>query len=210
MNSLIAIFFTSMVVALSGAMMPGPLLTITVSESTRRGFLTGPLLIAGHSILELLLLIALLFGLGPLLKNEIFFVVVAFVGGSIMLWMAWGMFRSLPTLSVSHTGEAKAKNNLLITGIVMSLANPYWIIWWATIGIGYIVLSPELGFWGVALFYLGHIIGDLFWYSAVSMAVSKGKRLFTDRVYRGLIALCGTFLVGFSIYLVLSGFQRLL
>jgi threonine/homoserine/homoserine lactone efflux protein len=210
MNSLIAIFLTSMVVALSGAMMPGPLLTITISESTRRGVSAGPLLIAGHSMLELLLVIALLFGLGPLLKNEIFFVVIAFLGGAIMLWMAWGMFRSLPTLSVVYTGEGKAKNNLLITGILMSLANPYWIIWWATIGIGYIVLSQKLGFWGVAMFFVGHILGDLLWYMAISLAVGKGKRLFTDRVYRALIALCGAFLVGFSIYLVVSGFQKLI
>ena len=64
MQSLIAIFFTSMVVALSGAMMPGPLLTITITESTRRGVASGPLLIAGHAVLELVLVIALLFGLG--------------------------------------------------------------------------------------------------------------------------------------------------
>jgi threonine/homoserine/homoserine lactone efflux protein len=209
MYSLIAIFFTAMVVALSGAMMPGPLLTVTISESTRRGISAGPLLIAGHAILELLLVIALLLGLGPLLKNEIFFVVIAFAGGLIMLWMAWGMFRSLPTLSVSYSGESIAKNNLILSGALMSLVNPYWIIWWATIGIGYIVLSQKLGFWGVALFYLGHITGDLLWYSAISIAVGKGKRLFTDRVYRILIGVCGIFLVGFSVYLVVSGFQKL-
>jgi threonine/homoserine/homoserine lactone efflux protein len=189
--------------------MPGPLLTVTISESTRKGFFVGPLLIAGHSILELLLVIGLILGLGPLLKNEIFFVIIAFTGGLIMLWMAFGMFRSLPTLSVSYSGESKSKNNLLLTGALMSLVNPYWIIWWATIGIGYIVLSQELGFWGIALFYLGHISGDLIWYSAISFAVSKGKRLFTDTVYRILIAVCGSFLVAFSIYLVISGFQKL-
>jgi len=210
MNSLIAIFFTALVVALSGAMMPGPLLTVTISESAKKGFIVGPMLIAGHAILELLLLIALLLGLGPLLKNELFFIIIAFVGGLVMLWMALGMFRSLPTLSVSFTGESKARNNLLITGSLMSLVNPYWIIWWATIGIGYIVLSQKPGFWGITLFYLGHITGDLLWYSAISFAVSKGKRLFTDTVYRILIAICGAFLVAFSIYMVITGFQKLL
>lgn len=209
MYSLIAVFFTSMVVALSGAMMPGPLLTVTISESTRKGITAGPLLIAGHAILELLLVIALILGLGPLLKNEIFFVIIAFAGGLIMLWMALGMFRSLPTLSVSSKGGTKAKNNLILSGALMSLVNPYWIIWWATIGIGYIVLSQKLGFWGIALFFLGHIFGDLIWYSTISFAVGKGKRLFTDKVYRMLIAVCGTFLVGFSVYLVISGFQKL-
>lgn len=209
MQSLIALFFTAMVVALSGAMMPGPLLTVTISESTRKGAVAGPLLIAGHAILELLLVIGLLFGLGPLLKNEIFFVIIAFVGGAIMLWMAWGMFRSLPSLSVSYSAEQKESNNLVLTGALMSLVNPYWIIWWATIGIGYIVLSQKFGFIGVLIFYLGHIAGDLSWYSAISVAVARGKRLFTDKVYRLLIAICGSFLVGFAIYLVISGFQKI-
>jgi threonine/homoserine/homoserine lactone efflux protein len=209
MTSLIAVFFTSLVVAFSGAMMPGPLLTITISESTRRGPIAGPLLIAGHSVLELLLLIGLLLGLGPLLKNETFFITIAFIGGIIMLWMAWGMFRSLPTLSVTSGTAVSKKDNLLITGAMMSLVNPYWIIWWATIGIGYIVLSQKLGFWGIALFYIGHITGDMIWYVAISTAVGKGKKLFTDRVYRVLIAVCGTFLVGFAFYLVYSGITRL-
>jgi threonine/homoserine/homoserine lactone efflux protein len=210
MTSLIAVFFTSLVVAFSGAMMPGPLLTITISESTQRGAVAGPLLIAGHAVLELLLLIALLFGLGPLLKNETFFIFIAFIGGLIMLWMAFGMFKSLPALTVSQESVASKKNNLLVTGAMMSLANPYWIIWWATIGIGYIVLSQKLGFWGIALFFIGHITGDMIWYFAISIAVGKGKKLFTDRVYRGLIAICGAFLVGFSFYLVFSGITKLI
>ena len=41
-----AVFFSSFVIAFSGAMMPGPLFSVTVSESARRGFAVGPLLIA--------------------------------------------------------------------------------------------------------------------------------------------------------------------
>jgi threonine/homoserine/homoserine lactone efflux protein len=210
MTSLSIVFFTSLVIAFSGAMMPGPLLTITISESTQRGPVAGPLLIAGHSMLELLLLVGLLFGLSPLLKNDTFFIAIAFIGGLIMLWMAYGMFRSLPTLSVTAGANVSKRKNLLLTGALMSLVNPYWIIWWATIGIGYIVLSQKLGFWGIALFYFGHITGDMIWYVAISMAVGKGKKLFTDRVYRGLIAICGAFLIGFAFYLVFSGITKLI
>jgi threonine/homoserine/homoserine lactone efflux protein len=205
----VTLFFTSLVIALSGAMMPGPLLTVTISETTRRGAVAGPLLIAGHAILELALLVGLLFGLAPLLKNDTFFIIIAFAGGMIMLWMAWGMFKSLPALTVKQNGTAKQKNNLLLSGALMSLANPYWIIWWATIGIGYIIQSQEYGFWGIALFYTGHIAGDMLWYVAISIAVAKGKKLFTDRTYRILIAVCGTFLVGFAFYLVVNGILKM-
>lgn len=203
MIALLTLFFSSLIVAFSGAMMPGPLLTVTINESTRRGAIAGPMLIAGHAILELVLMVALFLGLAPLLKHDLFFLVIAFLGGAIMFWMAYGMFRSLPTLSVqTEACNSVKQKNLPLAGALMSLANPYWIIWWATIGIAYIANAQQFGLWGIVLFFIGHISGDLIWYSAISITVSKGKKLFTDRVYRLLIALCGIFLVGFALYLV--------
>ncbi|MDA3900527.1 MAG: LysE family transporter [Spirochaetes bacterium] len=211
MESLSAVFFTSLVVALSGAMMPGPLLTVTINETARRGASAGPILVAGHAVLELALLFALIFGLAPLFKIDLFFIIIAFSGGAIMIFMAMGMFRSLPTLTVHGSEvESPVKGSLLIKGILMSLANPYWTIWWATIGIGLIVLSQKLGSAGIALFFLGHIAGDLIWYAAISIAISRGKRLFTDKIYRGIIALCGIYLTGFAFFMVFSGFQKLI
>jgi threonine/homoserine/homoserine lactone efflux protein len=84
MWELVTIFFSSFVIALSGAMMPGPLLTATISESSQRGFLAGPLLIVGHGILELLLLAALVLGLAPFLQRDTVFVIVAILGGVIL------------------------------------------------------------------------------------------------------------------------------
>ena len=95
MFELVVIFFTSFVIALSGAIMPGPLLTITISESTRRGAVAGPLLISGHAVLELLLVIALLLGLGPILKHPLFFMISAFLGGAIMFLMAFSDRKSV-------------------------------------------------------------------------------------------------------------------
>ncbi|MBN1768825.1 MAG: LysE family transporter [Prolixibacteraceae bacterium] len=210
MITLLTIFVTSLFVAFSGALMPGPLLTITISESARRGAVAGPLLILGHGILELILLAALFLGLGPVLEHRMFFLIAAFAGGAIMFWMAWGMFRSLPSLSVRVTGtNVTAKSNLPLTGALMSLANPYWIIWWATIGLGYVVYARQFGAWGVVFFFTGHIAGDLIWYWAISFAVSKGKTLFTDKVYRILIGVCGGFLVLFAIYLIFSAFAKM-
>lgn len=210
LTTLLTIFFSSFVIALSGAMMPGPLLTVTISESTRRGFMTGPLLIAGHAVLELALVTALLLGLAPFFQMPVVFIVTAVAGALILLWMAFNMFRSLPSLTLSWEEDKTKRNHPIINGILMSVANPYWIIWWATIGMGYILYSWQFGLWGIAFFFTGHILADLCWYSFISAAVAGGRHFLNDRIYRGLIAVCAGFLVLFACYFFYAGLHRLL
>ena len=208
-STLVTIFVSSFIIALSGALMPGPLLTATINESSRRGFWAGPLLIGGHAILELALVAALLMGLAPILRLPAVFVFCALGGSVILLWMAWGMFRTLPTLTLSWDAGPRRGNHPVISGILMSVANPYWVIWWATIGLGYIVYSQQFGFWGVAFFFIGHILADLVWYSFISAASAYGRHLLTDRLYRGLIGFLAVFLVGFALYFAYAGAGQL-
>jgi len=203
------IFLSSFVIALSGAMMPGPLLTVTISESVRRGFVTGPLLILGHALLESALVIALLFGLAPFFQKPFVFVVTALAGALILSWMAWEMFRSLPTLRLAREADGARRGHPVVSGVLMSIANPYWTIWWATIGVGYILYSRQFGPAGVAVFFAGHILADLAWYSLVAAAVAGGKNFLSDGMYRRLIAGCACLLVGFSFYFAYAGIMRL-
>lgn len=207
--TLTTIFVSSFIIALSGALMPGPLLTVTVSESSRRGPSAGPLMILGHGILELTLVLALLAGLAPFLNRDGVFVVIALAGSGILLWMAVSMFRSVPGLSLRLDEGNGDRRNLILAGILFSLANPYWLIWWATIGLGYILHSVKFGATGVAAFFTGHILADLGWYALISFGVAKGRNYFSDRVYRGLIMGCACFLIIFSCYFLYSGIERL-
>jgi threonine/homoserine/homoserine lactone efflux protein len=209
MASLGAVFVTSFGLALSGAMMPGPLLTTAISESVRRGAATGPLLILGHALLELALVAALLVGLAPFLTRDGVFAAIALVGAAVLVWMAAGMFRALPTLRIDWSAHRERSGPLVPTGILVSVSNPYWAIWWATIGLGYLVSCEALGLPGVAAFFLGHISGDLAWYTLISVLVAKGRRLLTDRIYRGLIGVCASFLAGFALFFAWAGIVRL-
>jgi len=209
MIALSTIFLTSFIIAFSGAMMPGPLLTITISESARQGGWVGPKIIAGHAILEIVLIAGILLGLAPFLQNDTFFIVIAIIGGGIMIWMSWGMFSSLPQLNINNNTNTKRQKNIYLSGILMSLANPYWIIWWATIGLGYILHSMKFGIMGIFLFFIGHILGDLVWYSGISFAIGKGRNLFTNRIYRILVGSCAAFLILFAIWLIYTGGLKL-
>lgn len=210
MNSLTAVFFTSFMVALSGALMPGPLLTTTIGESTRHGVKAGPLLIAGHAILELALVALLFIGLAPLLTDVTVTAVIALIGGGILFWLAFGMFRSIPTLSLAAAPSARSGHRrLIMSGILVSISNPYWSIWWATIGLSYILQSRQWGVIGVAVFFAGHILADLAWYTVVSVSIGKGRRFFTQGIYRIIVGGCAGFLVIFGSVFVFNGIKRL-
>ena len=209
MIALSSIFLTSFVIAFSGAMMPGPLLTVTISESARQGGWVGPKIIAGHAVLEIVLIAGILLGLAPFLQNDTFFILIAIAGGGIMIWMSWGMFSSLPQLNINSDTGTKKQGNIYLSGILMSLANPYWIIWWATIGLGYILHSMKFGIIGIILFFIGHILGDLVWYSSISFAIGRGRNLFTNKIYKLLVGSCAAFLTLFAVWLIYTGGVKL-
>ena len=190
----------SFLLGLSGACMPGPLLTVTISETLRRGPSAGPLLVLGHGLLEALVVVLVLAGLGDWLQQPRVFAALALVGGLLLIWMGSGMLRGLPRLSLELEAEQTASVNPITAGALVSLANPYFVLWWATIGLGYMVVAYEAGIAGVIVFYLFHILADLVWYALISGSVSLGRSLISNRAYRWLVAGCAVFLVGFGGY----------
>jgi threonine/homoserine/homoserine lactone efflux protein len=216
---------TSFLVGLSGAMMPGPVLTVTIGETAvrlraqgaaperariLRGALAGPLVVLGHGILEIALVAAVVMGLGAVLVRPSVLGTIGLLGGAVLTWMGAGMLRGVPSLSLRAAAEgAPPGRHPVVAGILTSLANPYWTIWWATIGLGYIAMSLRLGPLGLGAFYVGHVLSDLAWYSGVSLSLALGHRLLSDGLYRGLVAACACFLFGFGLYfgyVGLSGF----
>jgi len=201
---------SSFMVALSGAMMPGPLLTLTVGEAARRGFWAGPLIMVGHALLEALLVVLLLAGVGMWLDRPWILGMVGLTGAGILGWMGLGLLKAARESRLELESGVNRGVNPVVAGVLMSLANPYWLIWWLTIGLGYVLFAYKYGLWGVGLFFVGHIAADFAWYTLVSAAVAQGRRFLSDRVYRGFLFGCGVFLVGFGCYFVWQGVKFLL
>lgn len=201
---------TSFIVALSGALMPGPLLTLTVGEAARRGFWAGPLIIVGHALLELALVFLLLAGVGVWLNRPVVLGLVGIGGAAMLAWMALGLFKASRHSHLQFDSKEASGLNPVIAGVIMSASNPYWLIWWITIGLGYVMFSMKYGLLGVALFFIGHILADFAWYTLVSGAVAQGRRFISDRVYRGFLAGCAIFLFGFGGYFGIQGINFLL
>jgi len=209
LTSLPLIFASSLLVAYSGALMPGPMLTVVVSESPRHGFAAGPLVVLGHAVLELTLIVALVVGLGSLLERHSVQAAVEIGGGAMLVWMgasmALAVVRGHVSLKWEHDAAAPPRAQPVLAGILASLSNPYWLIWWATIGMAYLSKSYAAGALGVGAFYVGHIMGDLTWYSAVSGLMAAGRRFIGLSVYKGLLVFCGAFLIVLAVVFLYAG-----
>jgi threonine/homoserine/homoserine lactone efflux protein len=211
------ILSTSFVTGLSGALMPGPVLAITITSVVQVGFMAAVLIILGHSILELLMVAALGLGLKNVLKNRFVTSTIGIVGGSVLLWFAYGMISSAysgisapQATALNAQGAAITNLGLIGKGVITSLSNPYWLIWWATIGVTYMLVSLERSIVGISAFYVGHIAADFAWYCAVGGALVLGKQILSDRVYMWLIIVCGLFLVYLGVYFFYSGIRKFL
>ncbi len=192
-------------VGLSGALVPGPLLAMNIAESARRGFWVGPILVGGHGIMEVAMVAALTLGLSRVLEQGLLAAAIGIGGGLFLLYMGYGLFRTPAQLPVNDASPPSLGRSPLVAGALVSLANPYWFLWWATVGSSYVIWALSLGAAGLLLFYLGHILSDLSWYSLVSFLISRGKRIIRPRVYRGLLWGCGAFMLALGGYFIYSG-----
>ena len=121
-----------------------------------------------------------------------------------------GPGQGAPGSTENHYGRTRGGiREPIVGGILLSLSNPYWVIWWLTVGAAFMTRSLELGLLGIGAFYIGHILSDYSWYSMVSAALASGRRLITERLYRGITLVCGIFLAAMGGYFLVTGVKVL-
>lgn len=190
----LSFLFKTIIISLSGVMAPGPITAMTVSKGTQNPH-SGPMIAIGHGIVELPLILIIFFGFGNFLEISWVKVAIGFLGGLFLLKMGIGLIKNIFN---SKAGQADDNYTPLQAGIVLSIANPYFLIWWATVGAVLITGAYKFGVWGLVAFILVHWSCDFVWYTILASLSFKGGNFFGERLQQILFAVCGVFLLFFS------------
>jgi threonine/homoserine/homoserine lactone efflux protein len=184
-----------MIVAFSGALVPGPMLTLVISSVARKGL--------GHSLLELVVVIAFFLGILKYLDNPLIAKIIGLLGGIFLLYIGIdivvSIFRKKFTIDFKaalkqRTISGKSTGTIIFKGILISLMNPYWFIWWISIGAAFLLKSVKFNMIGISSFYIGHISADFIWYLFIGFLVNTGRRFFNQKIYNGILFVCSIFL----------------
>jgi len=182
-------------ISLSGVMAPGPVTATTIVMGSRNRW-AGELIAVGHGIVEFPLMVLIVVGMNRILESPTVRIVIGLGGGVFLLIMAVQILRSLRNLPAQQARTVKGAP--VMAGIVLTAGNPYFLVWWATIGLGLATRAGELGIWAFALFAAVHWLCDFVWLGALSWASFKGSALLGRRSLRVALIICAAALVVFG------------
>ncbi len=194
-------------ISLSGVMMPGPVTAAAIGMGTRSRY-AGALIAVGHGVVEFPLMILIVLGVGRILKLPTAQIVIGLAGGVFLLIMAIQMLKSLRSAEKQETKVTKSAP--MLAGIILSAGNPYFLLWWATIGLALATTATGIGIWAFVLFAIVHWLCDLVWLSALSWASFKGSRLLGPRSQRIVLLICSVFLLVFGVVFIYTAGGKLI
>ncbi|MHA2226965.1 MAG: LysE family transporter [Candidatus Hodarchaeales archaeon] len=209
-------------------MSPGPLLTYTVYKSIqakRKAYLVGIFVCIGHAILEFAIILFLLIGMGPFISDPMIIITIGLGGGIILIFFGSRLLFDIKSNKIDFsflhsknesdfsnqseemiTETKRLTRHPIIGGVLVSMSNPYWWLWWAVIGLNFMTqfsvsLSNQLE---LLAFFFGHELGDFLWYGSIATALGFTQRFITKRIYIGILIACSIFMIGFGLYLAIS------
>jgi threonine/homoserine/homoserine lactone efflux protein len=185
-------------------MAPGPMTAATLAAGARNRH-AGLIIAAGHGIVEFPLMFLILAGLGRFLQIQNVRIGIASVGGAFLLLLGIQMLRDAGKtvrLSAANTGAST-----FVTGILMTAGNPYFLLWWATVGLGLAAQASQFGVLAFALFAVVHWLCDLIWLEILSQTSYRGARVFSDKSQRIVLAVCGLALLFFAAKFFFDAFR---
>jgi threonine/homoserine/homoserine lactone efflux protein len=196
---IIVFLVQALVLSLSGVMAPGPVTAAAIAAGTRSRH-SGSLIAVGHAAVELPLMFLILAGIGVLFESSASRMAIGLIGGVVLVWMGAGMLKDLRTGAVGP--GLTASRGPLATGFVLSITNPYFLLWWATVGLALAKDARRLGLFAFVLFTIVHWLCDLGWLEALSWTSFKGTQLLSQRRQKLVLGVCAAAMIFFGVIFI--------
>jgi len=185
-------------IGLTGALAPGPTLVATINASLKGGWSMGPLVTLGHAAVEILMVLLIVAGFALVIGDHA--VLIGGIGGLALIIFGALTLSDARSAVLPHTGEQTETVHPVLAGAVTSISNPYFWIWWFTVGSALIIGAYTGGLVLVIAFIAGHWAADLGWFTLVSASIHRGRFILEEHTYRWILGLCGLFLIVFGGY----------
>jgi len=200
---MLPILLSVVVISLSGVMAPGPMFAVTLAKSYRSPW-AGALVSLGHAIIEVPLILLIYFGFAQFFQNSMVQFGLSIAGGGMIIWLGIAMFRA--RTEVVRQGK-DLPYNAFVAGVFTSGFNPFFLVWWATIGSMLVMKFLDFGTSGLITFIFVHWLCDFAWLSLVSIFIYRTHSMWNRKFQEWLFIACSLLLVGFGGWFVFSGIQ---
>ena len=205
---LLEFVITIILVTASGALAPGPLFFATVTHGTKTGTISGLIFSLAHTIVEFSLIILLAIGLITIASEPIIKIAIGIAGGIVLiLFGAIQIKKNILNKTNDKIKTSDTKKRLFIIGLAFTGLNPYFILWWLTVGAQLILIALEFGaLLGVVFMYICHVWMDYIWLISVAYFSKKGSNIINFKCYRTIMVLFGIILIYFGFNFLINSF----
>ena len=201
----VSFLIQSFIISLSGVMAPGPMTAATIAKGHSSPH-AGLFIALGHGVIELPLMILIYFGFSSVFNNESVKISIGLLGGMFLLKMGFDMFKSIKNIPDKNGGIIRQP---LLIGLILSACNPYFLLWWISVGAVLIITSIKYGMIWFILFAVIHWLTDLIWLYFLSAVSFKGKNYAGQKLQTVFFKVCGVFLIFFGINYIVDSIKLL-
>ncbi|OPX63117.1 MULTISPECIES: LysE family transporter [unclassified Methanoregula] len=192
-----------LLIGFTGALAPGPTLVATINASLKGDWTAGLRVSLGHIVIETAIFFLIVLGLAAVARP--YTTIIAIVGGIALIVFGIMTITGSRSATLSLASQHESAGPVM-AGLLTSAANPYFWLWWLSVGSALLINALSGGLLLAIVFMIGHWGADVSWYTFVSTGIAKGKAILADTAYRMIMGACGIFLVLFGIYYLAGPF----
>ncbi len=194
---------TTVMISLSGVASPGPLTAVAITYGLKNKN-AGILVSIGHAVIEVPLIILISIGILKFLASQFVKSFISITGGVVLIILGIQMFKNKNKI-LSET--CKFYPNIILAGLFTTVSNPYFFIWWTTVGAKLIITAIKFGILGILIFSIAHLACDFFWYSFLANIVYNTKYILANNLWNKIVFVCCFVLIFFGLFFIYTGIK---